>query len=125
MIDDYKLNENITLFGFQDNPYPILKQSKILIMTSIYEGTPMAALEAQAMGKPIIGTPVDGIKKIVKNEYNGFLSNDNTKISEAIINYTESDEYKNIANNVKRCFDKFNNLTKYIKSINDIYESNN
>ena len=85
LVDNYKLSDNVTFFGFRNNPFPILKKSKILIMTSIYEGTPMVALEAQALGKPIVATPVDGLKRIVFTNENGFLYDDNEKLAKCIL----------------------------------------
>lgn len=121
-IKEKNLNKNIKLFGFQSNPYPILRNSKILIMTSIYEGTPMCALEAQALGKPIVATPVDGLKKIIKNDYNGYLSDDNNKLITKIIEITSSEnEWLKLSKNTKVCFKKNNNINIYIKKIRKEY----
>ena len=83
-IKQYDLEENIKMYGFVSNPYKILNSSKIMIMTSIYEGTPMCALEAIALGKPIISTPTDGLVDLIKNGENGYLSNENSEIAEKI-----------------------------------------
>lgn len=115
MVKEYKLEKNITFYGFQQNPYPILKKSKIMIMTSIYEGTPMCALEAQALGKPIIATPVDGLKKIVKNNINGYLSDDNNELAEKIIYFLQKEKKFDNKN-------ANNELIKYTKTIASIYE---
>ena len=48
------IDKNVTFFGFRDNPIKILYCSKVMLMTSRYEGTPMSALEAQALGVPIV-----------------------------------------------------------------------
>lgn len=123
LINKYKLNNNITLYGFQKNPYPILKNSKILIMTSIYEGTPMIALEAQALGKPIVATPVDGLKKIIINEENGYLSDDNNDIAQKIIQFLNNqDEYNKLAKDSFNIFKTKNNIKKYFEKIKIIYE---
>ena len=121
-IKEKKLNKNIKLFGFQSNPYPILRNSKILIMTSIYEGTPMCALEAQALGKPIVATPVDGLKKIIKNDYNGYLSDDNNLLVTSIISLLNNDlKYKNNLVNSLNKANKLNNIKIYKNTIIDIY----
>ena len=116
-IKEKKLNKNIKLFGFQSNPYPILRNSKILIMTSIYEGTPMCALEAQALGKPIVATPVDGLKKIIKNDYNGYLSNNNNELSHKITSFFANDKYKLLCSNTSVLFEKTVNIHEYITKI--------
>ncbi len=123
MISRYNLEKNIIMYGFQSNPYPILNAAKILVMTSIYEGTPMCALEAQTLGKPIIATPVDGLKKIIKNNVNGYLSNENEEICHKILEYLEDDVKMNqIQKNVKKEFEKYNDLQKYMKTIEECYE---
>ena len=122
-IKNNNLNNNIKIYGFQSNPYPILKNSKIMIMTSIYEGTPMCALEAQSLSKPIIATPVDGLKVIVKNDYNGFLSNDNIEIEKRIIELINNKKlYELYEKNTKDFFKKNNNIKKYCMNIYEIYK---
>lgn len=116
----YNLSDNIKLYGFVSNPYPILLNSKILVMTSNWEGTPMVALEALALAKPIVSTPVDGLKKIIKNDENGFLSENNTELVKKIIEYI--DNYEMVANNVKISFKKINNAENYFKQIERMYE---
>lgn len=74
------LINKIDFLGFVDNPYKLLKTSKIMIMTSRWEGTPMSALEAMALGVPIVSTPTDGLKKVVIDGETGYLSDDNKVI---------------------------------------------
>ncbi|KRN50440.1 hypothetical protein IV49_GL002088 [Kandleria vitulina DSM 20405] len=113
---------NITFFGFLANPYPILKNSKILIMTSLYEGTPMCALEAQCFGKPIVATPVDGLLNIVENGYNGFLSDIDEELADNILLILNKKNYSYYSNNSISRFKEINSLEKYLKIIKDVYE---
>lgn len=62
----------------------MLHDSKVMIMTSRWEGTPMCALEAMALGVPIVGTPVDGLKAIIKDGETGYLSNDDAELAEKV-----------------------------------------
>lgn len=122
LIDKYYLRKNIKMFGFQNNPYPILKNSKILIMTSIYEGTPMCALEAQSLGIPIVSTPVDGLKKLITNDYNGLCSNDNEEIVDFIIKLLSNESlYLMFSKNTIESFKNNNNLNDYLNRIDNIY----
>ena len=123
MAKDYHIFDSIDFYGFVANPFPILKNSKIMIMTSIYEGTPMSALEAQALGKPIVSTPVDGLKSIIKNNYNGYLSNDNDIIVKNILNLVnDSDFYSSMVKNVEKSFSDYNDLKQYIQIIEGLYK---
>ena len=56
MIKDNRLENYIKLFGSKSNPYPYIKNSDALILTSEYEGFPVVYLEALALNKPIITT---------------------------------------------------------------------
>ncbi len=126
LIKQYNLNNNIKLYGFQSNPYPILKNSKLLILTSIYEGTPMCVLEAQCLGKPIISTPVDGIKKIVINNQNGFLSENDNEIAEMILKILNDMELlREMSKNSIKAFNKNNNLKEYLEKLEKIYNEKN
>ncbi len=76
-IHEYYLENYIDMLGYISNPYKIMKNAKVLIMTSRWEGLPMCALEAMALGIPIVSTPTDGLKELVEDGKTGFLSDDN------------------------------------------------
>ena len=91
-------------------------------MCSEYEGTPMCALEAQCLGIPIVSTPTDGLIDIVKNDYNGFLCNDNNEIAKKIINILNDDIMINqMKDNSKINFKTLNNIDSYKELINNEY----
>lgn len=123
MCKNLKLSSNITFYGFVNNPYPILKESKILIMTSIYEGTPMSALEALCLKKPIVSTPVDGLKDIVMNGYNGFLCEDNIDFSKNIEMILNDEKLlSELSNNSFKVFKEKNKESDYYSKIDSIYK---
>ena len=53
-IDELGLKNSVQLCGFQKNPYPIIKNSKLLILTSDYEGLPTVLIEALSLGVPVV-----------------------------------------------------------------------
>ncbi|MBR3162062.1 MAG: glycosyltransferase [Bacilli bacterium] len=125
LIDKLMLNDYITMWGYQDNPFPILKKSKILVMTSLYEGTPMSALEAQALGKPIIATPVDGLKEIINNSENGLLDNNNANLAKKIDEIlSDNKKYAYMSRRTRETFKRVNNTEKYFLILKKIYDKN-
>jgi len=50
------LKEDIKILGFQSNPFSILKQADIFILSSLYEGSPNVLIEALFLNKKIITT---------------------------------------------------------------------
>ena len=53
--------------GFEHNPYPLVRHAKLLVMTSLWEGLPIALLEAMSLGVPsILSDCSDGIRSAWK-----------------------------------------------------------
>lgn len=51
----------------------VLDQATIVLMPSRWEGLPVLAVEAAMMGRPIVGTGVDGIPEVVLHERTGLI----------------------------------------------------
>jgi glycosyltransferase involved in cell wall biosynthesis len=64
---------NVTLFGWRNDIAEILSRTDIFVMTTLLEGLPCAAVEALVLGIPVVTYAIDGLKEIIKNNYNGFL----------------------------------------------------
>ena len=70
-----KLSDNIKLLGEIKNPFPILLQAKIFILTSRREGMPTALLQAIALKKMVISTNCpSGPKEIMSKLNCGYLA---------------------------------------------------
>lgn len=66
LIDKLNLNEYVTLAGYIENPFAQLAQADIYVSSSLWEGLPMALIEASNCGLPIITTDCDaGCREIV------------------------------------------------------------
>ena len=47
------LQDHVVFLGIQTNPYPLLKQADVFLMTSFYEGKSIALEEAKILNKAI------------------------------------------------------------------------
>lgn len=90
---ELNIDKNIDFWGSVQNPYPILSASKLLLMTSRWEGTPMVALEAMALGVPIISTPTDGMCELVKDGVNGYLTDDDNEFVSRVKEIIKNDRH--------------------------------
>lgn len=123
-IINHDLKNNIDLLGFKNNPYKYIFKSKMMILTSIYEGTPMCVLEAMALGKPIISTPTDGLVDLIKQNYNGFLSDKDEELEAEIISLiNDQEKLSKMSKNVIKEFNRFNDIEKYKNEIKNKYET--
>ena len=59
--------------GLREDVRPYMAAMDVFLMTSIFEGLPIALLEAMAMRRPIVATPVGGIPEVVRNGKDGLL----------------------------------------------------
>jgi L-malate glycosyltransferase len=72
LIDQYKLT-NVYLTGLQDKPADFMNYMDVFLITSDFEGLPVALLEAMSMQIVPFCTPVGGIPTIIKDNQNGVL----------------------------------------------------
>lgn len=97
LVKDKGLTDQVSFLGFQSNPTKILHDAKVMVMTSLYEGTPMCALEAMALGVPIVSTPTDGLRELVESGKTGYLSDDDNVLAEKICAYVLDDDLRSEA----------------------------
>jgi glycosyltransferase involved in cell wall biosynthesis len=83
-----KYQTNVNWLGtVSNNELPlILKSYKYFILPSLWEGMPKSLLEAMSSGLICIGNNTSGINEVIRDGYNGFLSNshDSDSIMDAI-----------------------------------------
>lgn len=79
------LTENVDFLGFQSNPMKILSDSACLLLPSRWEGTPMCALEAMAVGVPVVSTPTDGLVDLLREGETGFLSDEDQVLADKVV----------------------------------------
>jgi glycosyltransferase involved in cell wall biosynthesis len=93
-INHHDLRKVVYRQPFRSDVPDVLKAMDVFCLPSLWEGHPIAVLEAMAMGKPIIATPTDGSYEIIKNGKSGLLVDyKNPKmLAEAILRYYRNPE---------------------------------
>lgn len=120
-IEENNLSKKIRIIKWKKNPYPYIKQSDLLVLTSKFEGLPNTLLEAIALKKFIISTKCPtGPKEILDNGKGGeLISVGNYKyLSKKIIKYYMNKKifYKKVLFAHQRLmrFNQNKNLKKYL-----------
>jgi glycosyltransferase involved in cell wall biosynthesis len=73
-IHELGVGDQVHLVGYQDDVAPWLALMDVVAMPSYaHEGVPQAALQAMALGKPVVGTYVGGIPEVVIPGETGLL----------------------------------------------------
>lgn len=73
LIRYYNLEQHIKLLGEKRDIFPYLSQAKFFVLTSEYEGTPNAVMEAMAVGLPVITTNCGDIERYIEHGVNGYV----------------------------------------------------
>ena len=122
-IAEHHATEFIDMLGYSTNPYGVMKQAKVLIMTSRWEGLPMCALEAMALGVPIVSTPTDGLKEIVEDDKTGYLSDDDAVLVDSCCGILrEPDRYLRLRTNTLKKATELLDIDSFKTSIRAVYD---
>ncbi len=119
-----KINDKIKFINFCTNPYPLIKQSDLLILSSKYEGLPNVLLEALALKKFIISSDCPtGPKEILLKGKGGLLFKvgNYSELEKKISYYLKNKKIcKSMLNNALNKLDRFDynkNLKKYLFNV--------
>lgn len=67
------LEKSVIMVGYQEDVSSYYQASDMLVMPSLSEGMPMAALEAMMHARPVVATTVGGIPEVVEDGLTGLL----------------------------------------------------
>lgn len=114
----------VKIMGFKSNPYPYVKASQFLILSSKIEGMPMVLVEALALGTPVVAFNCkSGPSEIIEHQENGLLVKDQDfqALTEAINRmYNDKEFYLACKKNSKSSIYKYSNevvLKKWLQLI--------
>lgn len=125
MIKKEGLQDNIDLLGFKRNPYVYMNASKILCMTSKWEGYGLVLLEANCQGIPVLSTKTSGAMDVLGDDAIELCNTDEEFIQKIERLITDSVEYTKWS---QKSIDRVNGilpLETYMDQIRGIYDELN
>lgn len=87
LINTLKIEDKVILVGFRSNPYPIIKNAELLVLSSEYEGLPTVLVEALMLGTKVVSTDCkSGPREILAGELEYYLAlvNNSNDLAEKI-----------------------------------------
>lgn len=90
LICELGLEEEVFLYGFMSNPYPLMKQSDVFVMSSKSEALPTVLCEAMILGVPTLVTNCSGCRCLVdQGEYGLMAEQDDHDYAEKMMRYMD------------------------------------
>lgn len=115
------LQDNIEMYGFMENPYPVLNASKIMILPSKWEGYGLVAVESLSLGIPVICSGAGGLKNIVNSSCGKICKNKDDYVQEIIELLDNEQAYAPKSNKAKERSKVYGNIQGYISKIRNVY----
>ena len=72
-IEENNLENSVKLLGFKENPYPYIKKSDAVVLSSRYEGFSLVVVESLVLNKKVISTNCVGPTEILENGKYGLI----------------------------------------------------
>lgn len=120
-IKKYNLQDNITIVGFVKNPFPYIKDTDIICLTSKSEGFSTTLIEGLRFNKPYISTS-NGVSKEIVNEEVGLVANTKEEISNSIYELIKNNElYSKLKNNCKEVVERFS-IENQVKKAEKLFD---
>ena len=97
LINQYGLENNIKLLGFQKNVKGYFVKSDLFVLSSICEGLPTVLIEAMGLKLPVISTDCpSGPEEIIRNEEQGLLVpvKDPFRLAQAILTLKNNENHR-------------------------------
>jgi glycosyltransferase involved in cell wall biosynthesis len=73
LIRRHQLDSTVILAGWRKDIWRAISALDVFVLTSLWEGLPIAALEAMLSAKPVVATDTGGIAEIINDGESGFL----------------------------------------------------
>lgn len=117
------ISPNIKITGWKDKEKVLeeLNKNDIFILTSLWEGLPIALLEAGYMKKLCVVTNVIGNRDVIKNNENGYIFNCTDEIIKKI-NKINNIEYYKLTKTIKKDIKENYNMQIMINKYKKVYE---
>lgn len=122
---DLKIHDLVTFLGARDQdtlPY-YYAGAEMVIMPSHYESFGMVALEAMAMGTPVIASEVGGLAHLVQHGVNGFHvpSRDPEALAARILELLTNDELRTRLGQQARAYTRRYHWSSIVERMLDVY----
>ena len=118
------MERNVSFAGFQENPYQYMEQARFLVIPSQWEGFGLVAVEAMALGKPVIAAAVGGLKQNITDQCGRLCTSREDFVQEAERLLADGAYYQRKSDSARRQAAGFDNMEQYMEKLILLYGEN-
>ena len=125
LITQFNLEEQFILLGWRRDIPRILSAMDAFVLTSLWEGLPIAVLEAMASQVPVVATRTGGISEVISESETGFLvsCHDMASMLEKVHVLLQDTPLKErILRSAKQCVNEQFDTKTMVKAHEDLYQ---
>lgn len=118
------LGDRLVFSGFQRDIAQVLTALDIVVFPSLWEGTPLTAFEALAMGKPIVATDADGLLDVLTDRHDALIvpKRDAARLAAAIAELIETPQFaERLAAQARQTGARYD-LDLFVRKMERLYE---
>lgn len=120
-IESLNLKDKIFLTGFQNNPYPYIKNADVFICSSLTEGYSTVVTEALILECPVVTTDCSGMKELLLDGKCGIITENNEEaLYKGIKRFLESPHIQQQLKQNIRIYNNRFNIHSLIKNIETV-----
>lgn len=120
------LDDCLYITDFRTDIPQVLQAIDVFCLPSLWEGLSIALLEAMAMRKPVVVTPTDGTREVIRHRYNGLIVGFNQPdlLAKAYMEYKDNTELRTTcsANAFSLIKEKYN-CQRVSDEVSNIYQT--
>ncbi len=126
LVEKLALQDRILMQPFRQDVPDLLAAADIFALPSLWEGFPLALLEAMSMGKTVIATNVDGNPEMIQDGYNGLLidsQNLHQELAQGLVRLCQDDVLRRTlsANAIASIYNQYN-VSTLVQKNEAVYE---
>lgn len=115
------LSDFVHLEGYQQNPFPIMKQAGVVCLLSKSEGFSLCLLEGVALDRPFVATLIGGANELSNGQRCGRIIGTDAEAAEAICELVKCSRAE-IQKECQKSVERFG-LKQYIRQIEELFDS--
>ncbi len=116
-----RLADIVRIYGFQSNPFGLLANSKVMCMPSLWEGFGLTAVEALALGIPVVASPVGGLVHIINQKCGKQCQDKSEYVDEIYRLLRDSNYWLEKSNAAKLRAESYDNVHTYAAMMENEY----